>query len=248
MSYLKFDKNLLINLDQSLPKEILRTNMAGSYHCTTVIGCNTRKQHGLLVTPIKEMSNDNYVLLSSLDETVIQHGAPFNLGIHRYRNGAYSPNGHKYLREFNCDTIPKLTYRVGGVVLTKEKVFVAHENRIMIRYTLLEAHSATTLQFQPFLAFRNSMALCSENSAINTSFEETEMVCHSACTKATRGYICNSTTSPNLSTILIGTTALNTSRTWLERNPTQKTYGFLDISKFQLRKEKASSSRQAQSL
>ena len=30
MSYLKFDKNLLINLDQSLPKEILRTNMAGS--------------------------------------------------------------------------------------------------------------------------------------------------------------------------------------------------------------------------
>ena len=38
MSYLKFDKNLLINLDQSLPKEILRTNMAGSYHCTTVIG------------------------------------------------------------------------------------------------------------------------------------------------------------------------------------------------------------------
>ena len=44
----------------------------------------------------------------------------------------------------------------------------------MIRYTLLEAHSATTLQFQPFLAFRNSMALCSENSAINTFFEEIE--------------------------------------------------------------------------
>ncbi len=174
MSYLKFDKNLLINLDQSLPKEILRTNMAGSYHCTTVIGCNTRKQHGLLVIPIKELSNDNYVLLSSLDETVIQHEAPFNLGIHRYRNGAYSPNGHKYLREFNCDTVPKLTYRVGGVVLTKEKIFVAYENRIMIRYTLLEAHSPTTLQFQPFLAFRNSMSLCTENSNLNTSFEETE--------------------------------------------------------------------------
>lgn len=43
MSYLKFDKNLLINLDQSLPKEILRTNMAGSYHCTTVIGVQYAK-------------------------------------------------------------------------------------------------------------------------------------------------------------------------------------------------------------
>ena len=52
MSYLKFDKNLLINLDQSLPKEILRTNKLGAYHCTTDTGCNTRKQHGLLVIPI----------------------------------------------------------------------------------------------------------------------------------------------------------------------------------------------------
>lgn len=174
MSYLKFDKNLLINLDQSLPKELLRTNQSGSYHCTTVIGCNTRKQHGLLVIPIKEMNNDNFVLLSSLDETVIQHGAPFNLGIHRYKNGIYSPNGHKYLREFNCDTVPKLTYRVGGVVLTKEKIFVSHENRILIKYTLLDAHSPTTLQFQPFLAFRNAMSLCSENNAIDTSYQEIE--------------------------------------------------------------------------
>ena len=174
MSYLKFDKNLLINLDQSLPKEILRTNKAGAYHCTTVTGCNTRKQHGLLVIPIKEMNDENHVLLSSLDETVIQHGAPFNLGIHRYKGGVYSPNGHKYLREFNCDTVPKLTYRVGGVILTKEKVFVAHENRILIKYTLLEAHSPTTLQFQPFLAFRNAASLCTENSQLNGSYEETE--------------------------------------------------------------------------
>ena len=174
MSYLKFDKNLLINLDQSLPKEILRTNKAGAYHCTTVTGCNTRKQHGLLVIPIKEMDNDNFVLLSSLDETVIQHGAPFNLGIHRYKNGVYSPNGHKYLREFNCDTVPKLTYRVGGVILTKEKVFVAHENRILIKYTLVEAHSPTTLQFQPFLAFRNAASLCMENDQLDTTYEETE--------------------------------------------------------------------------
>ena len=38
MSYLKFDKNLLINLDQSLPKEMLRTNQAGAYLCTTLVG------------------------------------------------------------------------------------------------------------------------------------------------------------------------------------------------------------------
>lgn len=167
MSYLKFDKSQLINLDQSLPKEMLRTNQAGAYHCTSLVGCNTRKQHGLLVIPIKEMGNKPHVLLSSLDETVIQHGAPFNLGIHRYKGAVYSPNGHKYIREFDCTNVPKVTYRVGGVILTKEKIFISNENRLLIRYTLVEAHSATTLQFRPFLAFRESNALCMANDAIN---------------------------------------------------------------------------------
>jgi len=174
MSYLKFDKNLLINLEQSLPKEMLRTNQAGAYHCTSLVGCNTRKQHGLLVIPIPELGNKPHVLLSSLDETVIQHGAPFNLGIHRYQGGVYSPNGHKYLREFDCEGVPRMTYRVGGVILTKEKIFISHENRILIRYTLVEAHSATTLRFRPFLAFRESNALCVANDAINRDIEQVE--------------------------------------------------------------------------
>lgn len=174
MSYLKFDKNQLINLEQSLPKEMLRTNQAGAYHCTTLPGCNTRKQHGLLVIPIPEMGNKPHVLLSSLDETVIQHGAPFNLGLHRYQGGVYSPNGHKYIREFDCESVPRTTYRVGGVILTKEKILITHENRILIRYTLVEAHSATTLQFRPFLAFRDSNSLCLANDALNSDIEPCE--------------------------------------------------------------------------
>lgn len=167
MSYLKFDKSLMINLEQSLHKEMLRTNKSGAYHCTSIVGCNTRKQHGLLVIPIPEMDDKAHVLLSSLDETVIQHDAPFNLGIHQYANNVFSPNGHKYIREFNCDTVPTLIFRVGGVILSKEKVFISHENRILIKYTLLEAHSKTTLRFRPFLAFRNANDLCIENNVIN---------------------------------------------------------------------------------
>ena len=171
MSYLKFDKSLMINLEQSLPKEMLRTNKSGAYHCTTIVGCNTRKQHGLLVIPIPEMDDKAHVLLSSLDETVIQHGAPFNLGLHQYGEGVFSPNGHKYIREFDCESVPTVTFRVGGVVLTKEKVFISHENRILIKYTLVDAHSDTTLQFRPFLAFRNANDLCMENGVINTAVE-----------------------------------------------------------------------------
>lgn len=174
MSYLRFDKTLLTNLEQSQQREMLRTNKSGAYHCTTIIDCNTRKYHGLLVTPVRELDNDNHVLLSSLDETVIQHGAEFNLGIHKYNGDYYAPHGHKYQREFKFDIVPSEVYRVGGVILSKEKVFVSFENRILIKYTLLDAHSETILRFKPFLTFRNVNELCMENDKINTAYEEEE--------------------------------------------------------------------------
>lgn len=172
MSYLKFDKNILTNLEQSLKKEMLRTNKSGAYHCTTLVGCNTRKQHGLLVIPIPDMDHKAHVLLSSLDETVIQHGAPFNLGLHQYGENIFSPNGHKYIRQFDCESVPEVTFRVGGVILSKEKVFISHENRILIKYTLLEAHSPTILEFRPFLGFRDANELCIENTALNDEIKE----------------------------------------------------------------------------
>ena len=93
MSYLNFDKTLLVNLEKSLTKEMIRTNRAGAYNSTTLIDCNTRKYHGQLVVPLPEIDQSNHVLLSSLEETVIQHGAEFNLGIHQYEDNHFSPNG-----------------------------------------------------------------------------------------------------------------------------------------------------------
>ena len=174
MSYLRFDKTLMTNLEESLQREILRTNKAGAYHCTTIVDCNTRKYHGLLVIPVPNIDDENHVLLSSLDETVIQHGAEFNLGLHKYQGNNFSPNGHKYIREFDCEHIPATTYRVGGVVLRKEKIFVHHENRILIRYTLLDAHSATTLRFRPFLAFRSVREYTHENAQASRDYQLVE--------------------------------------------------------------------------
>ena len=172
MSYLKFDKTIMINLEESLSREILRTNRLGAYHCTTFVDCNTRKYHGLLVMPVPALGEDNHVLLSSFDETVIQHGAEFNLGLHKYSGNNFSPKGHKYIREFSSDTVPRTLFRVGGVILSKEKVFSMYENRIMIKYTLEEAHSPTTLRFRPFLAFRNVKDLTHQNNSVNQSYTE----------------------------------------------------------------------------
>ena len=170
MSYLRFEKALMTNLQESLPKELLRTNRSGAYSCSTIVDCNTRKYHGLLVVPIPELDDDNHVLLSSLDVTVIQHGAEFNLGLHKYQGNNYSPMGHKYIREFDCDNVPTTIYRVGGVVLKKEVVFQHYENRILLRYTLEDGHSATTLRFRPFLAFRSVRQFTHENSTASRDY------------------------------------------------------------------------------
>ena len=170
MSYLKFEKALMTNLQESLPKELLRTNRSGAYSCSTIVDCNTRKYHGLLVVPVPEQDDENHVLLSSLDVTVIQHGAEFNLGLHKYQGNNFSPLGHKYIREFDCDKVPTTLYRVGGVILKKEVVFQHYENRILIRYTLVDGHSATTLRFRPFLAFRSVRQFTHENSTASRDY------------------------------------------------------------------------------
>ena len=174
MSYLKFEKAMMTNLQDSLPRELLRTNRSGAYSCSTIVDCNTRKYHGLLVVPVPGMDDDNHVLLSSLDPTVIQHGAAFNLGLHKYQGDNFSPKGHKYIREFDCDKVPTTVYRVGGVVLKKEVVFQHYEDRILIRYTLVDANSQTTLQFRPFLAFRSVRQFTHENSVASRDYKEVD--------------------------------------------------------------------------
>ena len=84
MAYLEFNKEELVNLEYSLEREILLSNRAGGYVNTTIVGCNTRKYHGLLVVPIENFGGDKHILLSTLHESLIQHGQSFNLGITSY--------------------------------------------------------------------------------------------------------------------------------------------------------------------
>ena len=141
MSYLRFDKTIMTNLEETLTRE---------------------------------MDDENHVLLSSLDETVIQHGAEFNLGLHKYGGDNFSPRGHKYIREFECEKVPTTIYRVGGVILKKEKLFVHHENRILIRYTLVDAHSETILRLRPYLAFRSVRQYTHENAQASRHYDVVE--------------------------------------------------------------------------
>jgi predicted glycogen debranching enzyme len=171
MSYIKFDKNQVVNLEYSLSREIIRTNRAGSYSSSTIVGCNTRKYHGALVCPIDELGGDRYVLLSSMDVIVVYGDKSFNTGIRKYNNDHFSPKGHKYIEDFETDIIPIRVYRVGGVIIKQERLLVHYEEQFLCRLTVVEAAEPMKLQLRPFLAFRNIHELTKANLIANRSVE-----------------------------------------------------------------------------
>src|SRR5882757_8726330 len=84
--------------------EWLETNGLGGWSGSTIIGCNTRRYHGMLVAatvPPAERMN----LVNKLDETIIINGQRFQLGVNNY-GSVISPNGYSFLAYFTKDIFP----------------------------------------------------------------------------------------------------------------------------------------------
>lgn len=174
MKYIQFDGTKLPNLEFSLFREILQTNRAGAYMSTTIIGCNTRKYHGLLVAPVKGLPGD-YVLLSSLQPSLLlEGGKPFNLGLQEYKGNVFEPKGHKYVIGYEASPTSTITYRVGAVVFSQQIILVSNETQVLVRYTVKEAPEKFTLRLKPFLAFRNVHELTQQNMALDAHYTECE--------------------------------------------------------------------------
>ena len=176
MAYLQFNKAELVNLEYSLKREVIAGNKTGAYINTTIVCCNTRKYHGLLVVPIDYFGGDKYVLLSSLDETLVKDGKEFHLGIHNYGE-IFEPRGHKYIVDYEMTPNATFTYMVGDAVIQKSFVFSNTEDQLLIKYTLLDAQSSVALKLKPFLAFRATHSLTKANNDASTRFIAIENGC-----------------------------------------------------------------------
>lgn len=171
MAFLKFNKHELVNLSYSLKREIISANKEGAYCNTSIVVCNTRRYHGLLAVTLDRFGADRYLMLSSLDESLIVDGKQFNLGIHCYGD-IYEPRGHKYVVDFVADPVPQITYKVGEILFRKSIMLVPDKNQVLIKLELLESPSKALLQLKPFLAFRNIHALTHQNPDADTSCRE----------------------------------------------------------------------------
>ncbi len=153
--------------------EWLLTNGLGGFASSTVVACNTRRYHGLLIAattpPVGRIT-----ALSRLGEILTfddRPGEDFKFSINQFRLGIF-PRGDRYLRRFSLnDDVARFEYEIEAVRIVKEVQAIWHRNVVGIRYTLEGAEGRRfRLQLLPFTGLRDFHAL---RSAANTDFTVT---------------------------------------------------------------------------
>ena len=142
-----------IYLENGLEKEWIITNGIGGFASSTIIGANTRKYHGLLVVPIIPPARRR-MILSKLDESIEINGRKYNLFTNVGKN--YISQGYKYQESFEKKYIPKFTYKVEDVEITKEICMEHFKNTVCIYYKIKNSNNHTKIILAPIMNFRNA--------------------------------------------------------------------------------------------
>ena len=129
---MKYGKKYL-DLEEGLKREWLITNGIGGYASSTLINCNTRKYHGLLIAPLTPPAR-RFLVLSKIDESIEIENKKYDLYTNMSNN--YISEGYKYQEEFEKDYIPIFTYNIGELKIKKLICMKHMENTVCILYKI----------------------------------------------------------------------------------------------------------------
>ena len=153
------------DLDQLLDKEWLLTNSRGSYCSGTVVGCNTRRYHGLLVSsgrpPVERI-----VTIGNLLEEISLQDQTYSLANLRFSD-CYHPRGFEYLKSFHADGVAvRFRYELDGFqplgeTLSIEKsIFLAYDkDTVIVTYEFTGSEQQVHFSLSPMMALRDFHAL-----------------------------------------------------------------------------------------
>ena len=137
--------------------EWLETNGLGGWASSSIIGCNTRRYHGLLIAATKPPA-ERMALVSKLDETIILNDKRFELGTNDYGDLIH-PHGYQYITSFQKDLFPAWSYEINGIVLKKTIAMVHGENTTIVLYEVLQAPDAFGLELLPLISAKGYHSL-----------------------------------------------------------------------------------------
>jgi len=144
-------------LEPHLSQEWLLTNGLGGFAMSSVVGCNTRKYHGLLVAatlpPVGRV-----MVVNRIGEVIRLDGdndRTLEFSVNQFEQG-FHPRGYTYLRKFELWDTARFEYDVEGVAVTKEVQLLWMKNVAAVRYTLRPpAGRSAELSLFPFVSLRD---------------------------------------------------------------------------------------------
>ena len=140
-------------LEKNITKEWLITNGIGGYASSTIIGCNTRKYHGLIVAPLNPPAL-RYVILSKIDESLEFNDNKYNLYTNMCKNSI--SEGYKYLTKFDNEYLPNYTYKVEDVIVKKIVCMEYGKNITCVSYKIKNGNHKTKLTLSPIVNYRSA--------------------------------------------------------------------------------------------
>jgi predicted glycogen debranching enzyme len=149
-----FDREMLSNFEDAIQKEWLITNGLGGYASSTILGINTRKYHGLLVSAVHP-PGDRRVCLAKMDEEISIGNDTYSLGANEFQSGIF-PKGYLYLEEFSVSPFPRYTYSVQKVEVRKNLFMPQGKNVVVALYRILNNNaSEVQVRVYPYLNWRH---------------------------------------------------------------------------------------------
>ena len=164
-----YDRSECQNLKNALSKEWLETNGLGGFASSSIIGANTRRQHGLLVASLRP-PGQRRLLLAKFEERVAIDGHESSMSTNLYP-GTVFPHGFNIQLEFRLRPWPTFRYADNEFEIEKSIFLVHGENTVVISYRCLRARNRLELKLRPLLAFRDYNALGKRNDAVNPAID-----------------------------------------------------------------------------
>ena len=148
-------------LQPHLMQEWLLTNGLGGYSASTVVGCNTRRYHGLLCAATQPPVG-RIIALTRIEEMVTlddDAAHAFDISVNQF-HAAFHPHGWQHLRRFTLEDVARWEYDVDGVSIVKEVQLAWRQNVVGVRYTVRPTRPRKVrLSLAPFFSLRDFHSL-----------------------------------------------------------------------------------------
>jgi predicted glycogen debranching enzyme len=142
-------------------KEYIVTNGIGGYSSSSLCGMNTRRYHGLLVASLNPPV-ERYVVVSKIEETIIQsNGEIINISTNQYP-GTFYPNGYMHQHRFTKQPIPTFFYKLESGLQVEKSICMAYGSNTTIVAYFNSGSVDFELNMNPFYVLRDYHSLNAE--------------------------------------------------------------------------------------